>query len=122
MNDEYYKTLGVDKNASVDEIKKAYRKLAQKYHPDKTKGDKKSEEKFKEINHAYQVLSDPKKRAEYDRFGHMGRGQGGFGGAGFGSRYGGAGVGDAGVRSGRTGQARRGPCAATGGAHTLACR
>ena len=84
MANDYYKTLGVDKGASDDEIKKAYRKLAHKYHPDKTGGDA---EKFKEINEAYQVLSDKTKRQQYDQFGQTfeqsGR-QGGFGGQGFG--------------------------------------
>ncbi|MFO7754222.1 MAG: J domain-containing protein [Desulfobacteraceae bacterium] len=69
MAEDYYKILGVDKNASDDEIKKAYRKLALKYHPDKTKGDKESEAKFKEISEAYAVLSDPEKRKQYDTFG-----------------------------------------------------
>jgi len=66
---DYYKVLGVEKGASTDEIKKAYRKLAQKYHPDKTKGDKASEEKFKEANEANEVLSDPTKRKKYDELG-----------------------------------------------------
>ena len=66
---DYYKTLGVKKNASADEIKKAYRKLARKHHPDVNKGDKASEEKIKDINEAYEVLSDEEKRAKYDRFG-----------------------------------------------------
>lgn len=66
---DYYKTLGVDRKASTDEIRTAYRKLAMKYHPDKNPGDKKAEEKFKEINEAYQVLSDEQKRAHYDRLG-----------------------------------------------------
>ena len=66
---DYYKTLGVKKNASADEIKKAYRKLARKYHPDVNQGDKTSEEKFKDINEAYEVLSDEDKRGKYDRFG-----------------------------------------------------
>lgn len=66
---DYYKTLGVERKASADEIRSAYRKLAMKYHPDKNPGDKKSEEKFKEINEAYQVLSDEQKRAHYDRLG-----------------------------------------------------
>lgn len=66
---DYYKILGVDKSASQDEIKKAFRKLAMKYHPDKNKGDKASEEKFKDINEAYEVLSDPEKRKKYDQLG-----------------------------------------------------
>ncbi|RMH63322.1 MAG: J domain-containing protein [Calditrichaeota bacterium] len=66
---DYYKILGVSKNATADEIKKAYRKLATKYHPDKTSGDKAAEEKFKDINEAKEVLSDPEKRKLYDRFG-----------------------------------------------------
>lgn len=66
---DYYKILGVSKNASPEEIKKAYRKLALKYHPDRNKGDKAAEAKFKEINEAYAVLSDPEKRKQYDTFG-----------------------------------------------------
>lgn len=66
---DYYKTLGISKGASQDEIKKAYRKLAVKYHPDKTQGDKKAEERFKEIGEAYEVLKDPEKRKKYDRLG-----------------------------------------------------
>jgi len=66
---DYYKILGVNRNATQDEIKKAYRKLAVKYHPDKTKGDKDSESKFKEISEANEVLKDPEKRKKYDRFG-----------------------------------------------------
>lgn len=66
---DYYKSLGVNKSASQDEIKKAYRKLAVKYHPDKNAGDKKSEEKFKEISEAYEVLKDPQKRKQYDELG-----------------------------------------------------
>lgn len=66
---DYYKILGVERKASADEIRSAYRKLAMKYHPDKNPGDKKAEERFKEINEAYQVLSDDQKRAHYDRLG-----------------------------------------------------
>jgi len=66
---DYYKSLGVEKTATADEIKKAYRKLAVKYHPDRNQGDNAAEEKFKEINEAYAVLSDAKKRKEYDTFG-----------------------------------------------------
>ncbi len=66
---DYYKILGVERKASQDEVKKAYRKLAMKYHPDKNPGDKKAEEKFKEINEAHEVLGDPKKRARYDQLG-----------------------------------------------------
>ena len=69
---DYYEILGVSKNASDDEIKKAYRKLAVKYHPDKNPGDKEAEAKFKEINEAHDVLSDKQKRARYDQFGHAG--------------------------------------------------
>jgi curved DNA-binding protein len=69
---DYYQALGVSKGASPDEIKKAFRKLAVKYHPDKNPGDKEAEEKFKEINEAYAVLSDPEKKAQYDRFGSSG--------------------------------------------------
>ena len=76
---DYYEVLGVGKNASDDEIKKAYRKLAIKYHPDKNPGDKEAEAKFKEINEAHDVLSDKQKRARYDQFGHAG--VGGAGGA-----------------------------------------
>ena len=69
---DYYKILGLNKNASAEEIKKAYRKMAMKYHPDHTKGDKAAEEKFKEISEAYAVLSDKEKRKQYDTFGSSG--------------------------------------------------
>ncbi len=78
---DYYEVLGVSKNASDDEIKKAYRKLAVKYHPDKNPGNKEAEEKFKEISEAHEVLSDKQKRARYDQVGHAGvGGNGGMGG------------------------------------------
>ena len=67
---DYYEVLGVDRAASEDEIKKAYRKLAVKYHPDKNPGDKEAEEKFKEISEAFEVLKDRDKRRKYDQFGH----------------------------------------------------
>jgi curved DNA-binding protein len=66
---DYYKILGVERKASEDDVRKAYRKLAMQYHPDRNPGDKQAEERFKEINEAYQVLSDPQKRAHYDRLG-----------------------------------------------------
>ncbi|MGN6616660.1 MAG: molecular chaperone DnaJ [Ilyomonas sp.] len=81
---DYYEILGVSKSASGDEIKKAYRKVAMQYHPDRNPGDKSAEEKFKEAAEAYEILSDADKRAKYDRFGHQafapGMGGGGFGG------------------------------------------
>lgn len=101
MADELYKTLGVSKNASEDEIKKAYRKLARQYHPDRNPGDQEAEEKFKEISAAHDVLSDPEKRKEYDAgpafggFGGFGGGQGPFGaGAGGAGGFGGIDLGD----------------------------
>ena len=88
---DYYEVLGVDKNASQDEIKKAYRKLAIKYHPDRNPGDKEAESKFKEAAEAYEVLHDENKRAQYDQFGFDGPQGGGFGGfGGFGGSRGGA--------------------------------
>ena len=116
---DYYEVLGVNKNATVDEIKKAYRKKAIQYHPDKNPGDKEAEEKFKEAAEAYSVLSDPDKRAKYDQFGHAGLGgqagpdfSGGFGdlndilrdlfGGGFGGFSGFGGFGGFGGGSGRS--------------------
>ena len=69
---DYYEILGVSKGASADEIKKAYRKVAMQFHPDRNPGDKAAEEKFKEAAEAYEVLSDADKKAQYDRFGHAG--------------------------------------------------
>ncbi|MEZ4870934.1 MAG: DnaJ domain-containing protein [Bdellovibrionales bacterium] len=82
---DYYKILGVDRSANADEIKKAYRKLAVKYHPDKNPGNQNAEEKFKEVTEAYQILSDPEKKRMFDNYGAAGPGgfpPGGFGGAG----------------------------------------
>ncbi|MBW8270169.1 molecular chaperone DnaJ [Caldovatus aquaticus] len=87
---DYYEVLGVGRDASEEDLKKAYRKLALKYHPDRNQGDKQAEARFKEINEAYDVLKDPEKRAAYDRYGHaafdpsLASGAGGFGGGGFG--------------------------------------
>ena len=69
---DYYEVLGVSKDAGADEIKKAYRKMAMKYHPDRNPGDKEAEEKFKQIGEAYEVLSDPDKKARYDQYGFAG--------------------------------------------------
>ncbi|NTU43241.1 MAG: DnaJ domain-containing protein, partial [Nitrospirales bacterium] len=88
---DYYSILGVDRKATQDEIKKAFRQLALKYHPDRNQGDKEAEEKFKEINEAYSCLSDEQKRANYDRFGTA-EGMGGGAGAGFGGFGAGAGA------------------------------
>jgi molecular chaperone DnaJ len=82
---DYYEVLGVGKNASTEEVKKAYRKVAMQHHPDRNPGDKAAEEKFKEAAEAYEVLSDADKKAQYDRYGHAGvsgNGRGGFGGGG----------------------------------------
>jgi molecular chaperone DnaJ len=82
---DYYEVLGVGRNASADEIKKSYRKVAMQFHPDRNPGDKAAEEKFKEAAEAYEILSDADKKAQYDRYGHAGvsgNGRGGFGGGG----------------------------------------
>jgi len=83
MKRDYYEVLGVARNASDEEIKKAYRKLALKYHPDRNPGDKQAEERFKELSEAYSVLSDGERRLQYDRFGHAAFEQGGMGAGGF---------------------------------------
>ncbi len=118
---DYYEVLGLKKGASDDEIKKAFRKLAMKYHPDKNPGDKSAEEKFKEINEAYAVLSDPEKKDKYDRYGHAGVDpNAGFGGGGFGGGFGGfggfedifdmfGGAFGGGFGGGRSGSRRNGP-------------
>jgi len=90
MKRDYYEVLGVDRNATLDDIKKSYRKMARQYHPDVNSGSKDTTEQFKEINEAYQVLSDSEKRAAYDRFGHAAfdsRTQAGYGGGGFGQDF-----------------------------------
>ena len=81
---DYYEVLGVGKGATDKELKKAYRKLAIKFHPDKNPNNKEAENKFKEAAEAYEVLNDPNKKARYDQYGHAGLEGGGFGGGGFG--------------------------------------
>src|SRR6478672_3030355 len=92
---DYYEILGLAQSAPADEIKKAYRKLAVQFHPDKNPGDKKAEERFKELSEAYEILSDPQKRQMYDQFGHAAAGAGGAGGFnGFEQAFGGASIND----------------------------
>ncbi|MBJ7329516.1 MAG: molecular chaperone DnaJ [Solirubrobacteraceae bacterium] len=114
MAPDPYKTLGVDKKASADEIKKAYRKLARQYHPDRNPDDPKSEEKFKEIQHAYDIVGDAEKRKQYDRGGLFG-GAGPFGGGGQpGGGAGGTAGGFADILSDLFGAGRSGPGGGTG--------
>ena len=94
MTQDYYETLNVSKNASSDEIKKSFRRLAMKYHPDRNPDDKNAEAKFKAAKEAYEVLSDNQKRARYDQFGHAGVNSDGFGGGGFGGAEGFSDLGD----------------------------
>ena len=77
METDYYAVLGIQRGADANEIKKAYRKLAMQYHPDKNSGDKQAEEKFKEVSEAYEILKNPDKRSRYDQFGQSGL-KGGF--------------------------------------------
>lgn len=90
---DYYEVLGLKKGASDDEIKKAFKKMARQYHPDLHPDDKECEEKFKEINKAYEILSDPEKRQKYDQFGHAGVDPN-YGGGGFTGGFNGGGFGD----------------------------
>ncbi|QNU68549.1 molecular chaperone DnaJ [Ruminiclostridium herbifermentans] len=112
---DYYEVLGVSKSASDAELKKAYRNLAKKYHPDVNPGDKNAEAKFKEINEAYEVLSDPQKKSRYDQYGHAGVDPNGFGGAGGFSDFDFGGIGDifesffGGSGFGGRSRSRRGP-------------
>lgn len=92
--EDFYRILGLNRNADAEEIKKAYRRLAMRYHPDRNPGDADAEHRFKEINEAYEVLKDPQKRAAYDRFGHAAFEAGGGGGGGFGGGFGGTGFAD----------------------------
>lgn len=92
---DYYEVLGTSKTATESEVKSAYRKLAVKYHPDKNKGDKSAEDKFKEVTEAYEVLKDPKKKSQYDQFGHAAFSQGGGGGRGGFGGFGGGGMDEA---------------------------
>ena len=130
---EYYQVLDVPRDASAEDIKKAYRKLVRKYHPDTNPGNREAESRFKEIGEAYEVLSDPQKRAQYDQFGYVGDmpggGAGPFGGGGgepfgdifgdiFDSFFGGGGAGRGRTRNANAGWmnssvATSSPCAAT---------
>ena len=91
---DYYDVLGVERGVDEKAIKRAYKKLAMQYHPDRTKGDKAKEEKFKEIQEAYEILGDKEKRAAYDQYGHAAFEQGGMGGGDFGGGFSGADFGD----------------------------
>ena len=91
---DYYDVLGVDKNANDSDLKRAYRKMAMKYHPDQNQDNPQAEEKFKEVSEAYEILKDPQKRSAYDQFGHSAFEQGGGAGGGFGGGFGGGGFAD----------------------------